>query len=175
VRPGTTRPAADAQKASAGPKVEPGEKPVELIDREPAVLADVLTEGRAANLAVRIRGEGPVVRTVVIDHIGPLSHAPSLRRGQRDSWGAIVGFHPLRDYTEPRRCDADGRDQDAFGAAQVDVSAVGEVGDPLPTSRLIQAASRSRVHSTTVRLHQRQPDMDFLRERKAAVLSNRPD
>src|SRR5262249_13714845 len=86
VQHGATRPAADAQKASAGSKVEPGEKPVELIDREPAVLADVLTEGRAANLAVRVRGEGPVVRTVVIDHIGPLSHAPSLRRGQRDSW-----------------------------------------------------------------------------------------
>src|SRR5262249_35693861 len=45
VQSGTARPAADVQHARAGSKVEPGEEAVELIDREPAVLADVLTEG----------------------------------------------------------------------------------------------------------------------------------
>jgi hypothetical protein len=84
----TTRTAANIQKALAGSKVEPGEKAVELIKREPAVLADVLTERRAPDLLVDTRGESPVMRPVVIDNLGPLSHTPSLRRGREPDRGA---------------------------------------------------------------------------------------
>src|SRR5262249_61056599 len=64
----------------------------EPTDRKPAVLADVLTERRAANLPVRTRGEGPIVRPVVLDNLGPLAHTPSLRRAQRS--GCVTKVAP---------------------------------------------------------------------------------
>ena len=75
----TARAAADVQQASRRLELEPGNEPLELVDGEPAVLPDVLSERCASGLHVHIRGELAVVSTVMIDNLRPLTHTPSLR------------------------------------------------------------------------------------------------
>jgi hypothetical protein len=60
-------------------ELQPRHEPLELVDGEPAVLADILSERRTADLPIDLRGELPVVSTVGVDNLRPLSHTPSLR------------------------------------------------------------------------------------------------
>jgi hypothetical protein len=50
----------------------------ELFTREPAVLANIVAERRAANLLVYVRGEVAIVSCVVIADLRFLVHMPSM-------------------------------------------------------------------------------------------------
>ena len=74
----TARAATNVQHASRRLELEPRDEPIEFLDRQPAVLADILAERDAAHLRIYLSGELPVMSTVMIDNLRPLSHPRSL-------------------------------------------------------------------------------------------------
>jgi hypothetical protein len=74
----TTGAAGNVKQARRRSKLEPRTEPLELLDRQPAVLADIHTERLATYVAVHLSGEVAVVSTVMIDHLGLPSHVASL-------------------------------------------------------------------------------------------------
>ena len=95
----TARAAANVQQARRRLELEPRYEPLEFVQGEPAVLADILSERRAADLRVDLCGELPVMSTVMVYNLWPLSHTPSLRTECNvsliDHWEASEASRPV--------------------------------------------------------------------------------
>ena len=75
---GAAGPTRDIQKTARRSETEPTGEPLELVNCQPAVLADVLAERGTSNLRMHVSGKLPVLRAVVIGDIRLLRHPTSL-------------------------------------------------------------------------------------------------
>ena len=84
---GTTR---DVQETARLSQLKPTCEPLELLNRQPAVLADVLTKRRPPNLPMHLRGKLPVLSAVMVRNFWLLSHRSSLARQNQKTLQALV-------------------------------------------------------------------------------------
>ena len=84
--------AGDVEQPNAGAELELRREPLQLGQREPVVLAEVVAELRTAKRGIHLVGELAVVRTVVAADLGLLGHGPSLSGQSRARSQRIRGL-----------------------------------------------------------------------------------